>query len=326
MNEYGNIINGKYFAEQILSKIKIEINLLKKQHNLIPTLAIILVGNNPASSIYVRNKLKAATKIGMNALQINLPNEVQIDHLLNEINILNNNSNISGIIVQLPLPKHINKNLILSAIDPSKDVDGFHPINVGYLHIVNSGELGSRSDGATLISNRRALSNDISNFSSIDYSNSGDGFIPCTALGCIELLKQVEKNLAGKNVVVIGRSNIVGKPLSALLLREDCTVTLCHSKTQNLHSITSRADIVISAIGSPLTLTEEYFNRQSIVIDVGISKLANSDKMVGDVDFPNVVDKVRYISPVPGGVGPMTVAFLLKNTLKAAKQNNHIYP
>lgn len=291
MNEYGNIINGKYFAEQILSKLKIEINLLKKQHNLIPTLAIILVGDNPASSIYVRNKLKAATKIGMNALQINLPNEVQIDHLLNEINILNNNSNISGIIVQLPLPKHINKNLILSAIDPSKDVDGFHPLNVGYLH-----------------------------------SNSGNGFIPCTALGCIELLKQVEKNLAGKNVVVIGRSNIVGKPLSALLLREDCTVTLCHSKTQNLHSITSRADIVISAIGSPLTLTEEYFNRQSIVIDVGISKLANSDKMVGDVDFPNVVDKVRYISPVPGGVGPMTVAFLLKNTLKAAKQNNHIYP
>jgi methylenetetrahydrofolate dehydrogenase (NADP+) / methenyltetrahydrofolate cyclohydrolase len=285
VKEHGNIINGRYFADQILYELKLEVNSLKEQFKLVPTLAIILVGDNPASSIYVRNKLKAATKIGMNALPINLPNEIQIDHILNEINILNNDANISGIIVQLPLPKHINKNLILSAIDPSKDVDGFHPLNVGYLH-----------------------------------SNSGKGFIPCTALGCIELLKQVEKDLAGKNVVVIGRSNIVGKPLSALLLREDCTVTLCHSKTQNLHSITSRADIVISAIGSPLTLTEEYFNRQSIVIDVGISKLAHSDKMVGDVDFANVVDKVRYISPVPGGVGPMTVAFLLKNTLKAAKQ------
>lgn len=287
MKEHGNIINGKYFAEQILSTLKAEINLLKEQSKLIPTLAIILVGNNPASSIYVRNKLKAATAIGMNALPINLPDEVQIDHILNDITILNSDSNISGIIVQLPLPKHINKNLILSAIDPSKDVDGFHPINVGYLH-----------------------------------SNSGDGFIPCTALGCIELLKQVEPNLTGKSVVVIGRSNIVGKPLSALLIREDCTVTLCHSKTQNLHSITSRADIVISAIGSPLILTEEYFNPHSIVIDVGISKLAHSDRVVGDVDFTNVVNKVRYISPVPGGVGPMTVAFLLKNTLKAARQHN----
>jgi methylenetetrahydrofolate dehydrogenase (NADP+)/methenyltetrahydrofolate cyclohydrolase len=285
VKEHGNIINGKYFAEQILSELKVEVNLLKEQFKLVPTLAIILVGDNPASITYVRNKLRAATKIGMNALQINLPNEIQIDHILNEINILNNDPNVSGIIVQLPLPKHINKHLILSAIDYSKDVDGFHPMNAGYLH-----------------------------------SNSEDGFIPCTALGCIELLKQVEKDLAGKSAVVIGRSNIVGKPLSALLVREHCTVTLCHSKTQNLKAITSRADIVISAIGFPLILTEEYFSPQSIVIDVGISKLAHSGKMVGDVDFPNVVNKVRYISPVPGGVGPMTVAFLLKNTLKAAKQ------
>lgn len=161
MNERSNIINGKYVAEQILSKLRAEINLIKEQHKLVPTLAIILVGDNPASSIYVRNKIKAAGAIGMNALQINLPSEIDIDH---EISMLNNDSNISGIIVQLPLPEHINKNLILSAIDTSKDVDGFHPINVGYLH-----------------------------------SNSGNGFIPCTALGCIELLKHVEKNLAGKN-------------------------------------------------------------------------------------------------------------------------------
>jgi methylenetetrahydrofolate dehydrogenase (NADP+)/methenyltetrahydrofolate cyclohydrolase len=283
MNETSNIINGKYFAEQILSKLKIEIALLKEQGNIVPTLAIILVGDNPASAIYVRNKLRAAARIGINALQINLSNEVIIDQLLDEINKLNNDPYISGIIVQLPLPKHIDKNIILSAINPNKDVDGFHPINVGYLH-----------------------------------SNSGDGFIPCTALGCIELLKQVEPNLAGKNAVVIGRSNIVGRPLSALLLRENCTVTQCHSATVNLCNITAKADIVVSAIGYPLMLTEKYFSNRSIVIDVGITKLANIDKVVGDVDFINVASNVKYISPVPGGVGPMTVAFLLKNTVKAS--------
>ncbi len=286
MNEHGNIINGRHVAEQILSQLKIEINLIKKYYQLTPTLAIIVVGDNPASSIYVGNKIKAAEKIGMNVLQINLPDKVNINHMLHKMSVLNDDTNISGIIVQLPLPKHINQNLILSSVDPNKDVDGFHPINIGYLH-----------------------------------SNSGNGFIPCTALGCIELLKQVEPNLVGKNAVVIGRSNIVGKPLSALLLRENCTVTICHSRTKNLKSITSHADIVISAIGSSLTLTKEYFAHHSIVIDVGINKLPNSNKMVGDVDFTNVVNKVRYISPVPGGVGPMTVAFLMKNTLKAVKHN-----
>ncbi|MCC8417364.1 MAG: bifunctional methylenetetrahydrofolate dehydrogenase/methenyltetrahydrofolate cyclohydrolase [Rickettsia endosymbiont of Bryobia graminum] len=278
-----NIINGKSIAAEILSKLEIEIRELKEQPHLVPTLAIVLIGNDPASALYVRNKLKAAAKIGMDTCQVNLPSEVQTDRILDEINRLNNDPNISGIIVQLPLPTHIDKNIILSAINPSKDVDGFHPINVGYLH-----------------------------------SNSGDGFIPCTALGCIELLKAVEPNLAGKHAVVIGRSNIVGKPLSALLLRENCTVTTCHSYTKNLSSITSMADIVISAMGDPLKLTEEYFSPKAIVLDVGISKLQSSNKMVGDVDFINIADKVRYISPVPGGVGPMTVAFLLKNTVKAA--------
>lgn len=284
-----NIINGKHIAGQILSKLEVEIQRLKERYQLIPTLAIILIGNNPASAIYVRNKLKAAAKIGMNTCQINLPSEVQINHILDEINKLNNDPNISGIIVQLPLPAHIDKNIILSAINPNKDVDGFHPINVGYLH-----------------------------------SDSGDGFIPCTALGCIELLKHVESNLSGKHAVVISRSNIVGKPLSALLLRENCTVTICHSYTKNLSSITSRADIIISAMGSPLKLTNEYFCHNSIVLDVGISKLAHSNKMVGDVDFANVADKVRYISPVPGGVGPMTVASLLRNTFKAALRSSNI--
>ncbi len=282
MNNHDNIIDGKYFAQQILSKLKSEVDLIKDQYNIVPNLAIILVGDNPASSLYVRNKLRAAKQIGMNAFQINLPNNVQVDYMLDEINRLNNNPNISGIIIQLPLPKHINKNVALSAIDPNKDVDGFHPINVGYLH-----------------------------------SDSNDGFIPCTALGCLELIKQVQPSLAGENVVIIGRSNIVGKPLSALLLKEDCTVTICHSKTKNLSDITSKADIIISAIGNPLFLTEKYFSSNSIVIDVGISKFSDTGKIVGDVDFTNVVNKVRYISPVPGGVGPMTVAFLLKNTIKA---------
>lgn len=283
MQEVSNIIDGRYFAQQILSGLKDQVDSYKKQHGLSPTLSIIMVGNNPESIIYVRNKLKAAALVGMDALQINLPQDVQVNTLLDEINKLNNDPKISGIIVQLPLPQHIDKNLILSAINPSKDVDGFHPINVGYLH-----------------------------------SNSGSGFVPCTALGCLKLIKEVQPNLAGKSVVVIGRSNIVGKPLSALLLREDCTVTICHSKSQNLSEITSRADIVVSAMGSPLMLTADYFNPSSIVIDVGITKITSEDKVVGDVDFANVAKKVRYITPVPGGVGPMTVAFLLQNTFKAA--------
>lgn len=286
MQQDGNIIDGKFLAQQILSELKNQVIAYKKQHNLVPTLSIILIGDNPASSIYVRNKLKAAAQIGMNAVQINLPSDVEVNRVLDEINALNDNPEISGIIVQLPLPRHIDKNLILSAISPSKDVDGFHPINVGYLH-----------------------------------SNSGNGFIPCTALGCIELIKTVEQNLSGKHAVVIGRSNIVGKPLSSLLLREDCTVTICHSKSQHLREITSSADIVVAAMGCPLKLTADYFNSNSIVIDVGITKLTSTDQVVGDVDFANVAQKVKYITPVPGGVGPMTVAFLLKNTLKAALES-----
>ncbi len=283
-----NIINGRYFAGEILSKLAAEIENLKQRHQLVPALAIILVGANPASTLYIRNKLRAAEKIGMKAVQINLPDNVSINHIIKEIKHLNEDPTISGIIVQLPLPPHIDNNIILSAINPNKDVDGFHPLNVGYLH-----------------------------------SDLGNGFIPCTALGCIELLKHVDSNLEGKNAVVIGRSNIVGKPLAALLLKENCTVSICHSSTQNLRSITMQADIVISAIGVPLKLTEEYFNPHSIVIDVGISKIPGTDKIVGDVDFINVVNKVRYISPVPGGVGPMTVAFLLQNTLKAALRSHY---
>jgi len=284
-NIVNNIIDGKSLANEILADLKLEIQELKDKTKTSPKLAIVLVGDNPASIIYVRNKIKNAHKIGIDTLLVNLSTTIHTDDLISKINWLNLNSEISGIIVQLPLPESIDKDKILSAILPYKDIDGFHPLNVGYLH-----------------------------------SGINEGFVPCTALGCLEVIKKHEKNLSGKNVVIVGRSNIVGKPLSALLLKEDCSVTICHSKTQNLSSITSKADIVVAAIGSPLKLTTEYFNPESIVIDVGINRI-NGNKIIGDVDFENVKSKIKYITPVPGGIGPMTIAFLLKNTVKAFKDS-----
>lgn len=278
-----NVIDGKALANKILNELKLEIQKLRGKIEVSPKLAIVLVGDNPASIIYVNNKIKNAQKIGIDTLLLNLPITVTTKDLIAKINELNLDQNISGIIVQLPLPSSINKNRILSAVIPSKDVDGFHPLNVGYLH-----------------------------------SGINEGFVPCTALGCLEVIKKYEPNLSGKNVVVVGRSNIVGKPLSALLLKENCSVTICHSKSENLSSITSRADIIVAAIGSPLKLTSEYFKNDAIVIDVGINRISNN-KIAGDVDFENVKSKVKYITPVPGGIGPMTIAFLLKNTLKAFK-------
>jgi methylenetetrahydrofolate dehydrogenase (NADP+)/methenyltetrahydrofolate cyclohydrolase len=268
-----------------LAHLKLEIQLIKNKTGYRPKLAIIVVGNNPASAIYVRNKIKSADKIGIDTLPLSMPSTINTDDLIAKINELNQATEISGIIVQLPLSSHIDKDAILSAVAPFKDVDGFHPLNVGYL-----------------------------------YSGLDKGFVPCTALGCLAVIKKYEENLPGKNVVIVGRSNIVGKPLSALLLQENCTVTICHSKTQNLSSITSNADIVILAIGSPLKFTSEYFNKDALVIDVGINRLANN-KIVGDVDFISVADKVKYITPVPGGIGPMTIAFLMKNTVKAMKDS-----
>lgn len=278
-----NVIDGKALANEILSELKHEVQRLKDKTGELPKLAIVLVGDNPASIIYVKNKIKHANKIGIDTLLLNLPITIKTEDLIAKISELNLDQNVSGIIVQLPLPDSIDKNKILSAISPSKDVDGFHPLNVGYLH------------------------------SGID-----NGFVPCTALGCLEVIKKHEPNLSGKNAVIVGRSNIVGKPLSTLLLKEDCSVTICHSKSQNLSSITSKADIVVAAIGSPLKLTSEYFKPNAIVIDVGINRIGGN-KIVGDVDFENVKSKVKYITPVPGGIGPMTIAFLLKNTVQAFK-------
>ncbi|HJD61827.1 MAG TPA: bifunctional methylenetetrahydrofolate dehydrogenase/methenyltetrahydrofolate cyclohydrolase FolD [Rickettsia endosymbiont of Columbicola hoogstraali] len=278
-----NVIVGKALANEILSELNYEVQRLKDKTGESPKLAIVLVGDNPASIIYVKNKIKHANKIGIDTLLLNLSITIKTEDLIAKINELNLDQNVSGIIVQLPLPESIDKNKILSAILNSKDVDGFHPLNVGYLH------------------------------SGID-----SGFVPCTALGCLEVIKKHEPNLSGKNAVIVGRSNIVGKPLSALLLKEDCSVTICHSKSQNLSSITSKADIVVAAIGSPLKLTSEYFKPDAIVIDVGINRIGGN-KIVGDVDFENVKSKVKYITPVPGGIGPMTIAFLLKNTVQAFK-------
>lgn len=284
MSDQAAIINGKLLAEQIMTDLAIKVKNAYLKYQVIPKIAIILVGDNPASKIYVNNKIKAAAAVGIGTKLKEFKNTVSNETLVKEIVSLNNAPEISGIIVQLPLPAHINKEQIINIIDPKKDVDGFHPISVGNL-----------------------------------YSGIGSGFIPCTALGCLELIKSCTVSLEGKRVAVVGRSNIVGRPLAALLINHNCTVTICHSRTLNLANITSEADIVISAVGKAKFLTEEYFNDQAIVIDVAINRIIDKDKceLSGDVDFEKVKSKVKYITPVPGGVGPMTVAFLLANTYKA---------
>jgi len=284
------LIDGKYHADLILEKLKKNIEYQKKENNLVAKLAIILVGSDPASTIYVRNKINAARRIGIDTECKNFEENISEKTLLAEIVRMNLDNSISGIIVQLPLPKQISKEKVINAIDPAKDVDGFHPFNVG---ILNSGYSG--------------------------------GFIPCTARGCLELIKLTHSNLEGKNVTIVGRSNIVGKPLAALLSREDATVTLCHSKTTNLASITSNADIVVTAIGKPRFFSSEYFSEKAIVIDVGINRIRfeSGYKLVGDVDFESVKNKVSYITPVPGGVGPMTIAYLLTNTFEAMIRNRN---
>lgn len=278
------IIDGKKIADKILADLKAKIDRDRVDGASPAKLAIILVGNDPASSLYVQNKIKAAARVGIETKLYKFDEDIIENELLKKIDHLNHDEEISGIIVQLPLPKNISKAKIVRSIAPSKDVDGFHPMNVGSL-----------------------------------YSPYEHGFVPCTARGCLDLIKSCCPVLAGKNIVVIGRSNIVGRPLAALLLKEDCSVTICHSKTINLQSTTKQADIVISAVGNPGFLTADYFNQDAIVIDVGISRVESEDKceLMGDVDFENVKKNVKYITPVPGGVGPMTVAYLLVNTYAA---------
>lgn len=281
-----NIIDGKKISQSIIEKLKIQYAEYLIAGGQPACLAIVLVGDDEASKIYIQNKQKAAAVVGMQAKLVALPINIAENELLEVIHDLNIDPAISGIIVQLPLPGHIDKQQVVSAISPSKDVDGFHPLNMGYL-----------------------------------YGPESNKFVPCTALGCLDLIKSCMPEITGKHAVVIGRSIIVGRPVAALLLKEDCTVTICHSATKNLADITKQADIVVSAIGKPKYLTQEYFAAQAIVIDVGISRIEvdGEVKLCGDVDFDNVRDHVRYITPVPGGVGPMTVAYLLVNCFRAAQ-------
>lgn len=283
------LIDGRYHADKILAQLKKKVEYQKEEYNRLASLAIILIGRDPASSIYIRNKVNAAKNIGIRTIVRDFDEHVTESLVLNEIARMNEDAAISGIIVQMPLPAHISKEKVINKIDPGKDVDGFHPFNVGLL-----------------------------------YSGYTHGFIPCTARGCLELIKftgidPVTEDLSGKRVVIIGRSNIVGRPLAALLLQENATVTLCHSKTRDLAEITSASDIVVSAVGKPGFLGPEYFSEKAVVIDVGINRIGIEHKyrLIGDVDFPSVRKKVSYITPVPGGVGPMTVAYLLTNTFEA---------
>ena len=275
------IIDGKKEAANLREEIKNEILEIKKKINKNPSLTVILIGDFAPSQIYVKNKEKNSTEVGITSNVIKYPKEVSEKEVLDKINELNNDKNISGILVQLPLPEQISKEKIINAIDPKKDVDGFNPINVGNL---------------------------ASGYKSI---------VPCTPLGCLLLIKKVEKNLSGKHAVIIGRSNLNGKPMAQLLLKENCTVTVVHSKTNNLQEECLKADILVAAVGVPNLVKKDWVKSSAIVIDVGINKVG--DKIVGDVNFEEIKDNIKAITPVPGGVGPMTIACLLKNTLECFK-------
>ena len=275
------IIDGKKEAQLLRNEIKKEIESIKSKNNKVPGLTVILIGDFAPSQIYVKNKEKNAKEVGINSEVVRYPKEVTEQEVLNKIKELNDNDAVSGILVQLPLPPQINKEKIINAIDPAKDVDGFHPINVGNL------------------------------------SSGYNATVPCTPLGCLFLIKKVEPNLSGKHAVIIGRSNLNGKPMAQLLLKENCTVTILHSKTKDLKIECLKADILIAAVGVPNLVKGDWVKENSIIIDVGINKVG--DKIIGDVDFDAVKEKVRAITPVPGGVGPMTIACLLKNTLECFK-------
>ena len=282
------IIDGKKTAAELREELKKKIVELKSTYNAVPGLTVILVGEDPPSKIYVKNKEKFAKEVGMNSEVIRYPENVEEKVVLNKIIELNNDKKVSGILVQLPLPKHIDKRKVIESILPGKDVDGFHPVNVGNL------------------------------------SSGYESSIPCTPLGCYLLLKKVEKNLSGKHAVMIGRSNLNGKPMTQLLLKENCTVTITHSKTKDLKKECLRADIIIAAVGMPKLVKGDWVKKGAIVIDVGINKTDSG--IVGDVDFNEVSKVAKAITPVPGGVGPMTIACLLNNTVECFKKAHSNLP
>ena len=278
------IINGKEVSAQVREELKLEVEKLVKEHGVRPGLAVIIVGDDPASKVYVNNKEKGCLEVGFYSEVYRLPAETTQEELLALVDRLNKDDKIHGILCQLPLPKHLDENAVILAINPEKDVDAFHPVNVGRIMIG-------------------------------DYS-----FLPCTPAGVMKLVESTGVDITGKECVVIGRSNIVGKPQAMLMLHKNATVTICHSRTKNLADVTKRADILVVAIGKADFVTGDMVKDGAIVIDVGMNRKADG-KLTGDVDFASVEPKASYITPVPGGVGPMTITMLLKNTMTAAKVN-----
>ena len=290
------IIDGKKIASDLRNQLKNEISEIKNKNGDIPGLAVVQVGNVSASSVYVKAKTKHALEVGIKVIDHHLEESTTQNQLLDLIKTLNNQNDVNGILVQLPLPKHMQEQIILDSINPSKDADGFHPVNVGKLSIAK------QSDDSLLI--------------------------PCTPYGCLLMLRGLGVDLVGKNAVVIGRSNIVGKPMAQLLLKESCTVTIAHSRTKNLPEVCKNGDIVVAAVGRPEMIQGSWIKNGAIVIDVGINRietLQNGEKktaLVGDVNFNEAEKKASAITPVPGGVGPMTIACLLRNTLISYKNSN----
>lgn len=285
------IIDGKAFATSLRDKITEQTSWLKQKHGITPGLAVVLVGEDPASQIYVRSKGKQTLEVGMNSYEHKLSADITETELLERIHQLNRDPDVHGILVQLPLPQHIDETLVINAIDAAKDVDGFHISNVG-----------------RLATGQKAM-------------------VPCTPLGCLMMLREYCGNLSGLNAVVIGRSNIVGKPMAQLLLKDNCTVTVVHSRTRNLPEIVSHADIVVAAVGQPLFVKSEWIKTGATVIDVGINRIQRADgtgRLVGDVDYDAVKEVADSITPVPGGVGPMTIACLLANTITACCRSHSL--
>jgi len=276
------LIDGKSLATKVQTNVAAEVAKLKQEKNIVPGLAVILVGDDPASHAYVNMKAKACEKVGLYSITHNMPDTISQDEIIATIEMMNNNPRIDGILVQLPLPKHIDTDKILEVIDPKKDVDGFHAYNVGRL------------------------------------VTGLDSFVPCTPLGVMKLFEEYDIELRGKDVCVVGASNIVGKPMASLLLNAEATVTITHIHTKDLKAHTSRADIIVVGVGVPGLIKEDMVKEGAIVIDIGTNRIEDGS-LVGDVDFKHVSPKCSYITPVPGGVGPMTISMLLSNTVKSAK-------
>ena len=289
-----SVIDGKGYASRLRGKLKIAINNLREKYKITPGLAVVLVGNDPASEIYVRNKGIQTKEAGMNSFEYRLPENTSEDDLLAKVEELNSDRSVNGILVQFPVPKHMEQQKIIEKILPSKDVDGLHPVNSGYL------------------------------------ASGLKGLVPCTPQGASLLIKDSLPSLSGLHAVIVGRSNLVGKPIAQLLLRENCTVTICHSKTKNLKEVCLSADVLVAAVGISELVKEDWVKDGAVVIDVGINRLPAPEngegktKLVGDVDFERVKNKASAITPVPGGVGPMTIACLLLNTLAATCAQNNI--